>query len=278
MVEAMYNTDAAAAAVDELVDTLRHAVGGPHARLVDVAQQALLVGAGLRRAALIDAFPLTETQCTQLASALAAERVHTPRMRVFVLVYLPAGQVFLVNRRLAAHDTLPQVYVQADAAPPHVIPEPGAMAHFARLLREPRSLLCIDAPGARAWGVAVCGWLLEYPYIYALAAHRPPEFVRGAWRDDDWSDAPNCLAHEPLCGIAAALGSMPVLQCTFPESIGAPDARLHTAMCAVRDMLAARLAPAALAHSGFSAPLQRALAAKTPAISCFRTVQDRVAL
>lgn len=270
--------DAPAAAVDELVDALRRAVGAPRARLVGVAQQALLVGAGIRRAALIDALPLTEAQCTRLAQALAAERTHTPRMRVFVLVYLPAGQVFLVNRRLATHDTLPQVYVQADAAPPRVIPRPGAMAHLVHLLREPHSPLYIDAPGARAWGVAVCGWLLEYPYIYALAAHWPPEFVRGAWRDDDWSDAPNCLAHEPLCGISAFLGDMPVLQCTFPESIGAPDARLHTAMCAVRDMLAARLAPTALAHSGFSAPLQRALAAMAPAVSSFHTVQDRVAL
>ena len=142
------------------------------------------------------------------------------------------------------------------------------------------SCIFIDAPNARACGVAVCGWLLEYPYVYVLDAENAPQFTLvdpPAWVDD-WDGTPNALGHVPLCGLTVTLGPLQVLSCTFPCTLADACARLDSSVHAVHNMLVARLAAEQLALSSLSPALQRALAQLSPSVARFHTVHDRVAL
>lgn len=245
----------------------------PAARVREVAAQTILVSGGVRSAALIDALALSPPQCKALAQAVEP-------LCVSVVVYVPARQVFLVNERArrAGHSAQPH-YVCADA-PPTIIPRPPCIDAFARALTSGGSCIFIDAPNARACGVAVCGWLLEYPYVYVLDAENAPQFTLvdpPAWVDD-WDGTPNALGHVPLCGLTVTLGPLQVLSCTFPCTLADACARLDSSVHAVHNMLVARLAAEQLALSSLSPALQRALAQLSPSVARFHTVHDRVAL
>ncbi|WFD31677.1 hypothetical protein MSPP1_002716 [Malassezia sp. CBS 17886] len=190
----------------------------PHTRRC-VAADILLVAARKRTAALIDAFAMTPKLCEALVSALQSCAGGWARELVLVAL-APAGQVFFVNRRLmserwpcargAAAQPFP-VFVEATGGrlrrripiPPNSYALLQCIAHgcAASATAVAFTALPHQSQCVQACSVAACGWLLEYPIVYALAASGDAQSV--SWAEDalgspavtaQWADA----AWEPM--------------------------------------------------------------------------------
>lgn len=120
---------------------------------------------------------------------------------IMLVLFEPARYVFLVH--IHALDTLrqhPPVFVDPARAAQVLDAPASAQAALALLQnaaqRSQRSvLLRSDAPHARLCGIALCGWLLGYPVVYAVTqapatftAHAPGQCDGRVWDADAWSD------------------------------------------------------------------------------------------
>ncbi|WFD20165.1 hypothetical protein MCAP1_002409 [Malassezia caprae] len=148
------------------------------------------------RPVLFDAAALSWRECLAWVAW-----VEEHRLPVMLVLFEPARHVFLVN--IHALDSLrhhPPVFVDPARAAQALDVPASALAALALLEdaahRSQRSvLLRSDAPHARLCGVALCGWLLGYPVVYAVTqkpaiftTHAPGLCDGRAWDADAWSD------------------------------------------------------------------------------------------
>ncbi|SPO24986.1 uncharacterized protein UTRI_01497_B [Ustilago trichophora] len=169
-----------------------------------IALQLLIVAAGLRRGALIDALGLTAAQASAISLRLISfgkqKAQYNDLQRVRLLYHAPTDQTFIVSSReslwtdvetltggTASEHLCPALWVDARSTPEHTFPTLAAPdAHTMSLITAIRKAVTTDNSldvliasqplseqygsniEAQVVGVALAGFLLEYGSVYCL--------------------------------------------------------------------------------------------------------------
>lgn len=150
-----------------------------------VAMDLALVAGGVRTATLLDAWSPSAHECEALVQVLG-ERPTTDAM---VVAVVPAHQVWVVHRPrvLRRWGDAPVVMDVSPGEPINQVALPAGAQQVLTLVHaacaRSERMLVLDADtlmDARRCLVAACGWLLDYPVVYALGD--PPVWFKAmAW-------------------------------------------------------------------------------------------------